>query len=100
MKNKIIVVLSVIIALFIFGSVVAGLAATVKKQKKEIAALEAAIEKTEAEKKALTKTAQEYKKINDGYKSQTPTTEDALSPEAIDDFNLLFDLWRMPNGTD
>lgn len=93
MKNKIIVALSVIIALFIFGSVIAGLAATVKRQKEEISALSAQVEKSNAEKAAYIKTIEEYKKIEKRYKEKQPAVSESLSSAAVDDFNSLLSLW-------
>lgn len=99
MKGKVIGILSGIIALLVAGCVIAALAATVKKQKEEIAGLEAAVQKSEAEKAALIKTAGEYKKINEAYEKQKPAAADVLSPAAVDDFNRLFDVW-LSDGED
>lgn len=93
MKNKIIIVLSVVIALFIFAAVIAGLASTVKRQRAEISELSAQVKKSNEEKAAYVKTIEEYKAIEKKYKEKQPAVSESLSSAAVDDFNSLLSLW-------
>lgn len=93
MKTKIIFGLSAVIIVLILAGVIAGLASTVKRQKEEIGALTAQVEKSNAEKAAYIKTIEEYKNIEKRYKEKKPTVSESLSSAAVDDFNYLLSLW-------
>lgn len=93
MKYKIMAAMSAAVVLVIIGGVIAGLASTVKRQKEEISALSAQVEKSNAEKAAYIKTIEEYKKIEKRYKDKKPAVSESLSSAAIDDFNSLLSLW-------
>lgn len=93
MKYKIMAAMSAAVVLVIIVGVIAGLAATVKRQKEEIGALTAQVEKSNAEKAAYIKTIEEYREIERKYKEKKPAVSESLSSAAVDDFNSLLSLW-------
>lgn len=93
MKNKVIIGLSVTVALLILIGVIAALSVTIKNQKRKIAELEIRIEKAEREREAAERVAEETKKINEKYKKEAESA-DVLSDSAVTDFNELFRLYN------
>lgn len=92
MKNKIIIGLSVTVALLILIGIISALSATIKTQKRKIAELEIKIEKAEREREAAERVTEETKKINEKYKKKAESA-DVLSDSAVSDFNSLFGLF-------
>ena len=90
MKNKVIIGLSVTVALLILIGIISALSLTIKNQKRKIAELEIRIEKAEREWEAAERVAEETKKINEKYKKEA-SAADCLSDSAVSDFNKL--LW-------
>lgn len=93
MKNKIIIGLSVTVALLILVGIIAALSVTIKNQKREISELKIKIEKAEREREAAERVAEQEKKINEKYKKEA-SAADVLSDSAVADFNELFGLYN------
>lgn len=93
MKNKVIIGLSVAVALLVLIGVIAALSVTIKNQKRKIAELEIKIEKAEREREAAERVTEETKKINEKYKKKAES-DDVLSDSAVVDFNELFGLYN------
>lgn len=93
MKNKVIIGLSVAVALLVLIGIIAALSVTIKNQKRKIAELEIKIEKAEREREAAERVTEETKKINEKYKKKAESA-DVLSDSAVADFNELFGLYN------
>lgn len=93
MKTKIIFGLSAVIIVLILAGVIAGLAVKIQHQSTEIACLQADVRKTKQEKESYKKTLEDYRNVEKKYTNQKTTVTHPLPPEAVRDFNRLFDLW-------
>lgn len=93
MKTKIIFGLSAVIIVLILAGVIAGLSVKIQHQSTEIACLQADVRKTKQEKESYKKTLEDYRNVEKKYSNQKATVTQPLSPEAVRDFNSLFDLW-------
>lgn len=93
MKNKVIIGLSVTVALLILIGIISALSVTIKNQKRKISELEIKIEKAERERKAAERVAEEIRKINEKYKKEAESA-DVLSDSAVSDFNSLFGMYN------
>lgn len=93
MKTKIIFGLSTVIIVLILAGVIAGLAVKIHHQSTEIACLQADVRKTKQEKESYKKTLEDYRNVEKKYSNQKTTVTQPLSPEAVRDFNSLFELW-------
>lgn len=94
MKNKVIIGLSTTVVMLILVGVVAAMSATIRRQKREIIALEEKAEKAEKEREAAQNFAEKERKINEKYKKINISSKNSLSVDDIDDFNSLIRLYN------
>lgn len=94
MKNKIIAILCAALSATIVVIVIISLSATIRRQKREIIALEVRAEKAEKEREAAQNFAEKERKINEKYKKINISSKNSLSDDDIDDFNSLIRLYN------